>query len=105
MQVGTLHNSTTNFGGVEPTMTNISFTRLSIVLASLLGLSYTLCVLYDLVVPASYRMYPAWEAWLPGFQWLTWGSFVIGLGEVLAFGIYAAALYLLLSRLVLRRAS
>ncbi len=86
-------------------MTNLSLTRLSAVLAALLGVTYTLCVLYDLAVPASYRMYPAWEAWLPGFQWLTWGSFFIGLGEVLAYGIYAAALYLLLSRVALRRAS
>ncbi len=81
-------------------MTNVSLTRLSILLATFLGLTYALCVLYGLTVPTSYRMYPAWEALLPGFKWLSWGSFFIGLGEVLAYGVYAAILYTFLRRLI-----
>ncbi len=81
-------------------MTTQSFIRLSTVLALFLGVTYTLCVLYGLTVPASFQMYPAWEGLLPGFRWLSWGSYFIGLGEVLAYGVYAAGLYLLLIRLV-----
>ena len=81
-------------------MTKILFVRLSAILAAFLGITYTLCVLYDLIVPASYRMSSAWEGLLPGFQWLSWGSYFLGLGEVLAYGVYAAALYVLLVRLV-----
>ena len=83
-------------------MANLSFTRLSVLLASFLGVTYTLCILYGLVVPATYRMDRAWETILPGFQWLSWGSFFIGLGEVLFYGVYIAVLYILLSKLFLR---
>ncbi len=83
------------------TMARLSLTRLSILLASFLGLTYTLCVLYGLAVPSSYRMHTAWEALLPGFQWLTWGDFFLGLGEVLGYGVYAAVLFALLRRLIL----
>ena len=79
-------------------MTPQSFIRLSAVLALLLGVTYTLCVLYGLTVPASFHMYPAWEGLLPGFRWLSWGSYFIGLGEVLAYGVYAAVLYLVLPK-------
>ena len=81
-------------------MTTQSFMRLSVILALFLGVTYTLCVLYGLTVAASFHMYPAWQGLLPGFWWLSWGSYFIGLGEVLAYGVYAAGLYLLIIRLV-----
>ena len=84
-------------------MINLSFVRLSAVLAAFLGITYTLCVLFDLVVPASYQMYPAWEALLPRFEWLSWRSYFIGLVEVLAYGVYGAALYTLLVKLIPRK--
>lgn len=82
-------------------MNALSLTRLSMLLAAFLGAIYTLCVLYGLAVPENYRMYSVWEGLLPGFQWLSWGSFFIGLGEALAYGVFFAALYWLLRRLVL----
>ena len=86
-------------------MTNLSFIRLSAFLASFLAITYTLCMLYGLVVPAGYRMDRAWELILPGFQWLSWVSFLIGLGEVLFYGVYITALYTLPSKLFLRTSS
>ena len=86
-------------------MIRLSFVRLAAIFAAFLGITYTLCVLYDLVAPASYRMYTAWEGVLPGFEWLSWGSYLIGLTEVLAYGVYAAALYVLLARLVRAKSS
>ncbi len=77
-------------------MNSRSVVRLSAVLAGFLGVTFTLCVLYDLAVPASYRMYTAWDGLLPGFEGLNWGSFFIGLAEVLAYGVYAAVLLLVL---------
>ena len=70
-----------------------AFVRLSAILAGFLAITYTLCVLFDLAVPASYRMYPAWGALFPGFEWGDWRGFLIGFGEALVYGIYAAALY------------
>ena len=83
-------------------MNSVSFKRLSVVLASFLGVTYILCVLYGLAVPAAYSMHSVWGGLLPGFQWLSWGSFFIGLGEVFLYGVYAAALYVLLSKTLTR---
>ena len=83
-------------------MASLSFIRLSALVASFLAVTYTLCMLYGLLVPADYRMDQAWELILPGFQWLSWGSFLIGLGEVLFYGVYFGALYILLSKTSLR---
>ncbi|MCB2141333.1 hypothetical protein KQH29_00155 [bacterium] len=57
-----------------------------------LAISYILCVLWDLAFP-SHAMYRLWMDLLPGFTWLTWGSFFLGLVEVLAYGIYAALVF------------
>ncbi len=83
-------------------MNRLSFVRLSVVLASFLGVTYILCVLYGLAVPAAYSMHSVWEGLLPGFRWLSWGSFFIGLAEVLFYGVYAAALYVLITKTLTR---
>ncbi len=49
------------------------------------GLLYLGCVLWDLIVPG-YAMYPAWSPLLPGFTWLTWDGFLLGLAESLVYG-------------------
>jgi hypothetical protein len=49
------------------------------------GLLYLGCVAWDLLVPA-YAMHAAWAPFFPGFTWLTWGGFLIGLVESLAYG-------------------
>ena len=58
-------------------------------LGGLLSLSYVLCVVYDLVFP-SLAMNPVWALLLPGFVWITWPSFFLGLAENFAYGWYAA---------------
>ena len=54
--------------------------------ASFLAVSYVLCVSYDLLFGA--MMYRAWVDLLPGFEWLTWGSFLLGLVEVIGYGVF-----------------
>jgi hypothetical protein len=68
------------------------FLSLGLTLGSALALTYVLCVGFGLVGPESLRMYEAWELWLPGFRWLSVGSFFLGLVESFLYGIYAAAL-------------
>ncbi len=51
-----------------------------------LSITYVLCVAYDLLF--GQRMYEAWLKLLPGFTWISWGSFVLGLIETFAYGIY-----------------
>lgn len=48
-------------------------------------LLYVGCVLWDLVLPR-YAMHVVWGALLPGFTWLTWRSFLLGLAESLLYG-------------------
>ncbi len=51
-----------------------------------LAFAYVVCVAYDLVFGG--EMYRTWVELLPGFRWISWGSFALGLVEVLAYGIF-----------------
>lgn len=66
------------------------------------AVTFTLCVLYGLVAPASLHASQLLEAVLPGFRWLSLGSFVLGLVESFIFGVYAATVFTLLYNWVLR---
>jgi uncharacterized membrane protein (DUF485 family) len=74
-------------------------------LASFWAISFVLCVGYGLLAPAAFH--PSWllEAILPGFKWLSVGSFVIGLVESALYGIFAGALYSGLYNYFARRAN
>ncbi len=52
--------------------------------------SYAACIIYGLAVPAGYEMHRAWAAWLPGFEWLTSGGFVVGAIWCVVYGFWAA---------------
>lgn len=51
-----------------------------------LALGYVICIAYD--VAFDQHMYQAWTVALPGFHWLSWASFGIGLVEVVAYGVF-----------------
>jgi hypothetical protein len=57
-----------------------------------LAISYVLCVGFDLIFPGQ-AMYQTWLRLLPGFTWLTWPSFVLGLVESFAYGWYVALIF------------
>ncbi|MBI4292387.1 MAG: hypothetical protein HY661_12995 [Betaproteobacteria bacterium] len=59
---------------------------------SFLVVSYVLCVAYDLAFDQ--RMYEAWLKLLPGFTWLTWQSFLLGLIETFLYGIYFSLVFI-----------
>jgi hypothetical protein len=65
--------------------------------------TFIACVVYGLVVPAAFH--PSWllEQVLPGFRWLTLGSFLLGTGETLVYGAYAGFVFTLIHNAVLRR--
>lgn len=52
--------------------------------AAFLALVYVLCIVYDLLFGQA--MYRAWTALLPGFTWLSLGSFCLGLLETIVYG-------------------
>lgn len=57
------------------------------------AVTFVVCVLYGLVVPASLHMTSFLEAVLPGFVWLTPLGFLIGLVESFLYGVYAGIVY------------
>lgn len=65
----------------------------ALALGTFLAISYVLCIVYGLLVPPERHMHPVWAPLLPGFEWLSWGSFFLGLVEAFFYGVYIAALY------------
>jgi hypothetical protein len=57
----------------------------------LLSISYVLCVAYDLIFGQT--MYRTWMGLPPGFEWITWGTFFLGLAESFLYGIYVAHVF------------
>jgi len=52
-----------------------------------LAISFVLCVSFDLLFPNA-AMYRVWLKLLPGFEWLSWRSFFLGLVESYGYGWY-----------------
>jgi hypothetical protein len=57
-----------------------------------LAIAFTLCVGFDLLFP-SHAMFKAWQDLLPGFRWISWLSFVLGLIESYAYGWFVALIW------------
>jgi len=58
-----------------------------------LALSFTVCVGFDLIFP-EHAMYEAWQKLLPGFEWISWKSFFIGLVESYGYGWFFALIWI-----------
>ena len=50
-----------------------------------------MCVVWDVVFP-QWAMRAAWTPLLPGFEWLSPGSFLLGLAETVVYGFWLALL-------------
>ena len=57
-----------------------------------LAVTFTLCVAFDLLFP-EHAMFETWRKLLPGFEWLSWGSFFLGLVESYGYGWYFALIW------------
>ena len=57
-----------------------------------LTITFALCVAFDLLFPA-HAMYQTWRALLPGFEWISWRSFFLGLIESYGYGWYFALVW------------
>jgi hypothetical protein len=57
-----------------------------------LAIAFTLCVAFDLVFPQM-AMYRSWQALLPGFTWISWSSFGLGLVECYGYGWFVALIW------------
>lgn len=57
-----------------------------------LAITFALCVGFDLAFPG-HAMYETWQKLLPGFEWLSWKSFLLGLAESYGYGWYFALVW------------
>lgn len=57
------------------------------------AVSFIVCVLYGLITPQSLHMHVFLEQILPGFKWLTWWGFLLGVVESFLYGVYAGIVY------------
>ena len=70
----------------------ISLVALGHATSLFLAITFVLCVGFDLLFPAQ-AMSQAWQKLLPGFHWLSLGSFFLGLLESYAYGWYVALIW------------
>ena len=73
-------------------VSQIPVVALGMGLGSFLAITFVLCVLFDLWFPVL-AMNPVWAPLLPGFIWINWSSFLLGLIEAFAYGWYIALVF------------
>lgn len=61
-------------------------------LGTFFAVTFVLCVLFDLWFP-ELAMNRVWAPLLPGFTWISWPSFFLGLAESFAYGWYVALVF------------
>jgi hypothetical protein len=71
----------------------LSIVPLGLSLSSFFVISFVLCVLYGLVAPDQGFHQSLMPMLLPGFTWLSWPSFFIGLAWSVVFGWYIAVIF------------
>ena len=67
------------------------------------SVTFIVCVVYGLVLPAAFHMTQFLEITLPGFRWLSFGSFILGLVETFLYGAYAGLVFTGIHNVVQRR--
>lgn len=70
----------------------ISFVAFGHASSLFLAITFALCVGFDLLFPA-HAMYQAWQKLLPGFGWISWKSFFLGLIESYGYGWYITLIW------------
>ena len=73
-------------------MPRLPVLALGMSLGLFLAITFSLCVGFDLLFPGM-AMYETWLKLLPGFTWLSWPSFFLGLAESFAYGWYIALVF------------
>ena len=84
-------------------MQRLNWKVMSLSLALFSAISFILCVAWSVLVPPSLHGTRVLEMTLPGFRWLTPGSFGLGLAETFVIGAYAGLLFTVIYNYVLER--
>lgn len=71
----------------------VRFKTLFLTFAVFVSILFTLCLIYDLVVPLEYQMLDLWKLLIPGFTGLDFVSYLIGLGVIIIYSAYTAFIF------------
>ena len=71
---------------------SISFLAFGNATSLFLAISFALCVGFDLLFPA-HTMYQSCQKLLPGCEWISWNSFLLGLAESYGYGWYVTLIW------------
>ena len=85
-----------------PSATRIPLGPLGMSLGAFLAITFALCVAFDLQFP-DYAMHDSWHRLLPGFTWLTWPGFLLGLVQSFPYGWYIAPVFVPLHNFFAKR--
>ena len=69
-----------------------------------LAVTFALCVAFDLLFP-QHAMYRAWQDLLPGFEWISWKSFLLGLLEAWGYGWYFTLIWVPIYNVLAQRSA
>jgi len=83
---------------------SLSLTAVGHATSLFLAISFALCVGFDLLFPA-HAMFQSWQRLLPGFEWISWKSFVLGLVESYGYGWYVTLIWVPLYNVFAARGS
>jgi hypothetical protein len=83
---------TTQASFTNPAAPRLPVVPLGLSLSVFLVISYVLWVLLG-VIGWDAGLHRPWLQFLPGFTWLTWPSFLLGLVEVIAYGWYTVLIF------------
>jgi len=72
--------------------TGISLRAAGLATSLFLAITFSLCVAFDFLFPAR-AMYHGWIALLPGFHWLSWHSYLLGVIESYGYGWFIALIW------------
>ena len=84
-------------------MQNLNWKVMTLSLGLFSGASFVLCVAWGLLVPPGVHGTRFLEMTLPGFVWLTPGSFLLGLVETVVIGSYVGLVFALIHNAVARQ--
>ena len=70
----------------------LSLTAIGHATSLFLAITFALCAGFDLLFP-THAMFKTWQGLLPGFQWISWWGFCLGLIESYAYGWYVALIW------------
>jgi P-type Cu+ transporter len=82
--------------------TTLSLSAVGQATSLLFSISFVLCVLVGLIVPA-HNMAALLQDLLSGFQWISWKSFFLGLIESYGYGWYVTLIWVPIYNVTVRR--